>query len=125
MSDGAQKTFSNLEDLQYVGSTHWSAMLDDIRELKTVLENHLSNDITSKLAAIDPASYKHETLFGSPRHYSLADIIDQWLPEKSQLDRYIGAHFSGEHVIIPFIHLLLGRLSRRRTWGKPRTPSLP
>lgn len=90
----------------YVGSTHWSAVLDDIHELKVVLGG--SADIQQgeedePVAAEVPASGS-ELIFGSSSDYSLQRIISQCLPPKVETDRFLSIYFQGETYIVPFVH---------------------
>jgi hypothetical protein len=92
----------------YVGSTHWSAILDDIDELKAVLGASGSGSGTmveeNESAISETPTSRTEIIFGSSDHYSLQKIISQYLPSKQDMDRLLSIYFQGEIFILPFIH---------------------
>lgn len=115
------------EDLaasRYVGSTHWSAILDDIHELKAVLAGGVSALHEAQLNAIPipPTSSlllggQHEVIFGSLDSYNLEQIISQYLPPKLEVDRLLAIYFHGETFIVPFIHTYCFQRQYRDFWA--------
>ncbi|KAL5325284.1 hypothetical protein ACEPPN_006409 [Leptodophora sp. 'Broadleaf-Isolate-01'] len=88
----------------YAGSTHWSAILEDIHELKAALAESpttLDDDFTPP-----PESrlLNEELIFGDSTCYSLDQIISQYLPPKIEVDRCLSKYFQGETYIVPFVH---------------------
>ncbi|TVY29152.1 Fusarisetin A cluster transcription factor [Lachnellula hyalina] len=103
----------------YVGSTHWSAILDDIQELRLVLGG--STDIPESegdLAAVRP-SVNSEVIFGSSSKYSVQQIVSQHLPPKVEVDRALSFFFRGETFIVPFIHTYYFQRQYRDFWADP------
>lgn len=109
----------------YVGSTHWSAILDDIQELKVTLgglgdsaDNAEDVDISPPEAS--PVSRRGgELIFGSSQNYSLTQIISKDLPSKLEVDRMLASYFQGETHIVPFIHAPHFQRQYRDFWGDP------
>lgn len=85
----------------YAGSTHWSAMLEDIQELRLVLNNDEalgnSRDETAKGEC-------QEVIYGLPSCYSLQELVTTFLPSRPNVDRLLAIYFSGETFILPILH---------------------
>lgn len=89
---------------RYVGSTHWSAILDDIHELKAVLGVPLAEENNDDPVALDAPVITDDIIFGDSTNYSLTNILTQYLPPRIEVDRAISLYFRGETFIVPFIH---------------------
>ena len=102
----------------YVGSTHWSAILDDIQELKAVLGSASSGleTIEKPITSRGPPDSHREVLFGSA-DYSLEEILAQHLPPKIEVDRLLSIYFQGESFIIPFVHTYHFQRQYREFWA--------
>ena len=100
----------------YVGSTHWSTILDNIQELKNVIATEDSEQPTE---ASDP-----DTLFGASRPPSLAKVL-QTLPPKVQVDRLLSIYFNAKYAIIPILHVYQFQRQYEAFWVNPLdTPPL-
>lgn len=116
---------SNLQDVvppdshEYVGSTHWSSILDDIKELKAVLGRSLEHQEAHEHAVPETRSLGSEVIFGSPDDYSLRQIITQYLPPKIETDRLLSSYFQGQIFIAPFIHTVQFQRQYREFWLDP------
>ena len=110
-----------LDRSTYVGSTHWSAILDDIQELKVALSSASLGLETIERPIISTASVifgsQRELIFGSPDDYSLEQIISEYLPPKLEVDRLLSIYFQGETFIIPFIHTYQFQRQYRDFWA--------
>jgi hypothetical protein len=84
-----------------VDSTNWSAILDDIDELKDVLGESL--DISAN-ESFDSQTGDNDEIFGAARFYSLKTILNQYLPGKNEIDRLLAIYFQRESWIVPFVH---------------------
>ncbi|KAK4942056.1 hypothetical protein LTR10_018092 [Elasticomyces elasticus] len=89
---------------RYVGSTHWSAILDDIHELKAVLGAPLAEQDNDDPVVLDAPVITDDIIFGDSTNYSLTNILTQYLPPRIEVDRAISLYFRGETFIVPFIH---------------------
>lgn len=130
-SDPADASIANEGHLQYgssesryVGSTHWSAILQNIQELKTALGTQ--NASTTELdEAEDAESQDAESLFGPVGHLSLAQILAQSLPPRLQVDRRMATYFNSRYMVIPFIHTAQFQRQYEQFWKTPlETPPL-
>lgn len=100
---------------RYVGSTHWSTILDNIQELKNVI----ATDTAEPTEASDP-----DTLFGASRPPSLAKVL-QTLPPKVQVDRLLATYFNSKYAIIPVLHVYQFQRQYEAFWSAPlETPPL-
>lgn len=103
-ADGAHYGIEELPNNSlYNGPTHWSAMLEDIEELRTVIREH--DDIRD--ADVDPGNDDgNETslLFGAAKHLSFEQVLSQFLPTRHETDRLIAAYFRAKAVAAPFLH---------------------
>jgi Fungal specific transcription factor domain len=111
-SRGEQITSGN-----YVGSTHWSAILDDIQELRTVLGGSTDVPETERYLVSGRPACNRELIFGSSSNYSIQQIISQHLPPKVEVDRALSLFFRGETFIVPFIHTYHFQRQYREFWG--------
>lgn len=101
----------------YTGSTHWSAILDDIYELKTALgTHHQIEEEQREIPAMPNPDSQNQIIFGSPQEYSLQQIMAQYLPSKLQMDKILAIYFQGETYIAPFIHAYQFRRQYREFW---------
>ena len=99
---------------RYVGSTHWSAVLDDIHELRTVLGN--SADVEHPLPRETPG-FDGELIFGASNAYSVQQIIAQSLPPKAAVDRLVATYFRGQAYVAPFIHTFQFQRQYHEFWA--------
>jgi hypothetical protein len=84
----------------YAGSTHWSTMLDDIQDLRQLLDNGSADPEHDELASSQPK----EVIYGIPEMYSLDQIISDYLPSRAEVERLTAVYFSGETFILPILH---------------------
>ncbi|KAJ6123243.1 hypothetical protein N7512_005708 [Penicillium capsulatum] len=116
----AQRPVDSASESRYVGSTHWSAILDDILELKVAL-GHRTGFLAHEPTALSDAETisQEDIIFGSANDYSLQQIIAEDLPPKTEVDRLLAVYFQGETFIIPFIHTLQFQRHYRIFWADP------
>lgn len=101
---------------RYVGSTHWSTILDNIQELKNMIATDDSNEPSE---VSDP-----DTLFGASRPPSLAKVL-QTLPPKVQVDRLLATYFNAKYASIPILHVYQFQRQYEAFWAAPlETPPL-
>ncbi|KAF3024916.1 hypothetical protein E8E14_012944 [Neopestalotiopsis sp. 37M] len=93
----------NGEVLTYNGATHWSAMLDDINELRLVLPIDDAAALDDHLDAL-PEDKGVELLFGGGMSLPVDVVIATYLPPRQEVDRMVSIYFRAEAVAAPFIH---------------------
>ena len=101
-------------DRIYVGSTHWSAILDDICDLKAVLGG--STDIQNSEGSLEAIAASRELIFGSSNDHSVQQILSQYLPPRVEADRLLSIYFRGETYIVPFVHTYHFQKQYRDFW---------
>lgn len=105
----------------YSGSTHWSAMLEDIEELRFAMgADDMAGDVeeTSPLGAID-------VLFGGGVTLSYQQILSQFLPPRQEIDRHVAAYYRAKAIAAPFIHASQFQRQYSAFWQDPsRAPPL-
>ena len=105
----------------YSGSTHWSAMLEDIEELRFAIGTDdvpLELDYTEGFSAVD-------VLFGSGNTLSLSQVLAQFMPSRQEADRLTAAYFRAKAVSAPFIHSSQFRRQYQAFWQETsRAPPL-
>lgn len=99
----------------YVGFTHWSAILDELDGLKADLVHPDNVQDEEDNYASRPSMFK-ESIFGSPEIFSLQQITEDFLPQKVDADRLLSLHFQGENFILPFIHTLYFQRQYQQFW---------
>lgn len=119
ISTHSEQTTSNESD--YVGFTHWSAILDEIDGLKAELSDHLvaQDDIASPSSSVTAVCT--ESIFGSPATYSLRQTISEFLPDKVETDRLLSIYFQGENFILAFIHTIHFQAQYWQFWANPNS----
>jgi Fungal Zn(2)-Cys(6) binuclear cluster domain/Fungal specific transcription factor domain len=109
-------------DSLYNGATHWSAMLEDIEELRTAIREH--DDIDG--ADIDLSSDEGDEtglVFGATKPLSFQQVLSQFLPLRHEADRLVAAYFRAKAVAAPFIHTAHFSRLYRLFWDNPSTAS--
>lgn len=95
---------------RYAGSTHWSAILQNIQELKSALispgsAGEPSTNLDPSLDdTLEADASERETFFGSSSSLSLSQILASSLPPREQVDRRLSTYFNARYMVIPFIH---------------------
>jgi hypothetical protein len=86
----------------YVGPTHWSAILENIQELKTVI---VSEDVSEDGQPDQSHPFDPDTLilFSAPKPASMEKILEV-LPPRPHLDRYLSTYFKASYLVLPILH---------------------
>jgi Fungal specific transcription factor domain len=84
-----------------VGKSQWSAVLDEISELRSAAELRAdpTNAITGRNNRLD-----EDTLIGASRPSSLEEVLRKHLPPKIQVDRLLSRYFNATYVVVPILH---------------------
>ena len=109
-------------DSLYNGATHWSAMLEDMEELRTAIREH--DDIDG--AGIDLDSDEGDgtsLLFGATKPLPFQQVLSQFLPLRPEADRLVAAYFRAKAVAAPFIHAAHFSRLYRLFWDNPSSAS--
>jgi hypothetical protein len=116
-----QRELASLPDSAsvYNGSTHWSAMLDDIEELRFAImsQESIEGDVSSDRS--DDDSDGTNVLFGATSPFPYHEILSAFLPPRREVDRLVAAYFRAKAVAAPFIHA--GQFNRlyQSFWDNP------
>ena len=107
------------EDLAYSGSTHWSAMLEDIEELRfAIAPDDASN---GQDGALENDSFGGiDIIFGSTTSLSFEQVLAQYLPPRQEVDRLTAAYFRAKAVAAPFIHAAQFQRLYQVFWQEPQ-----
>ncbi|KAL2062308.1 hypothetical protein VTL71DRAFT_6574 [Oculimacula yallundae] len=100
----------------YVGSTHWSAILEDIHDLKSILTGTQDTLNDNTIIQSECSPRWDETIFGVSSNYTLDQIVSQYLPPRIEVDRCLSTYFQGETYIVPFIHTYQFQRQYREFW---------
>jgi len=108
----------NSSESRYVGSTHWSAILDNIQEIKVALGtvNTSSTDLED---SEDPETTPVISLFESSGNLSLAQILAQALPTRVQVDRRLSTYFKSNYAVMQFLHTSQFQHQYEKFWRNP------
>lgn len=114
-SDGSLDT-KTITGAPYNGSTHWSAILQHISELR----NDLGTDNAGDEPVPEAVDYsKPDALFGGHRPQSLEQILNNHLPPRIQIDRRITQYFNARYMIVPFLHSVQFGRQYEKFWADP------
>lgn len=106
----------------YNGPTHWTAMLEDIGELREVLENDSdTDDFALDLPSNMGCDFR--VLFGGGQCLSFDQVLSQALPPRLEADRLVSAYFRAKAVAAPFIHSSQFRRLYNSFWNNPSAAS--
>ena len=101
----------------YAGSTHWTAILDDLHDLSALLR--ASPERQNAESQRPTLQTGNEPLFGASSGFSLPGIISEFLPAKADIDRLLSLHFQGPIFIIPILHMRQFQRQYRAFWVEP------
>lgn len=118
LAEDPREADQNLEEGRYVGSTHWSAILDDIHELKAAVARRQDAPEPETMPQ-SPGPSKESIIFGSPSDYPLEQAMGHHLPSKVEADRLVAIYFRGENFIIPFIRTVQFQRQYRDFYADP------
>ena len=113
---GAKTPLSN--SLVYNGSSHWSAMLEDIQGLKSVISNDTSDTTDDDISEAEENA-EISLLFGAAVPLPLERILSQYLPSRQESDRLTAAYFRSKGASVPFIHTVQFRRLYESFWADP------
>jgi hypothetical protein len=121
---GAQHVRDELpHDSLYNGATHWSAMLEDIEELRTAIREPEDID-GGEIDFRDDERDEISLLFGGKNPISFQQILSRFLPQRHEVDRLVAAYFRAKAVAAPFIHAAHFSRLYRTFWDNSSTASL-
>lgn len=112
-------TNEQLNESLHNGATHWSAMLEDIDELRTAIRQ----DDETEGAEVDIGDDGTGLLFGASKPLSYQQIISRFLPPRHETDRLVASYFRAKAVAAPFLHTLHFRGQYGLFWDSPSTAS--
>ena len=105
--------------IDYLGSTHWTAVLNDLLDLKELLRlTPEFQDLQSELPTTGP-TVGNEPIFGAFSSFSLDEIISEYLPAKVDVDRLLAHYFQGPVFIIPILHKYQFQRQYGEFWANP------
>ena len=101
-------------ELNGVGRSQWSVILDEIGELRSTgdLGDYSTNMRSEK-------KLDHDTLIGASRPASLEEVLQRYLPPKLQVDRLLSTYFKATYVVMPIIHLSQFQRQYEAFWWNP------
>ena len=109
-------------EAKYTGSTHWSAILDNINDLKSVIATEnldLDNEEEADREAADP-----DVLFGQVSSgQTLQRILQTYLPSRPQIDRRLAVYFNARYLVVPVLHSRVFQRQYEEFWRDPTTAS--
>lgn len=117
-TNGADAEVSMSVGFSYNGSSHWSAMLEDIQGLKSAFTS-------DGLAAPEDDIFETEEncevnlLLGAATPMSLQQILSQYLPARQESDRLIAAYFRSKGACAPIVHAVQFRRLYEHFWTDP------
>ncbi|KAF7554587.1 hypothetical protein G7Z17_g2770 [Cylindrodendrum hubeiense] len=110
------------DDMIYNGSTHWSAMLQDIQALRSAIIPDDPGD-----AEVEPPELTADTgiglLFGAAPAglLTFSEVLSHYLPSRQETDRLTAAYFRHKAIAAPFIHAAQFRRLYQAFWTSPAT----
>ena len=97
------------------GSTHWSAMLEDIEGLRSVIIPSEAGPPDDEICERG-ADVGSSLILGSESPLPFQDVLSQYLPSRQEADRLTAAYFRSRGVVAPFIHASYFRRHYQEFW---------
>ncbi|QBZ56921.1 hypothetical protein PoMZ_01839 [Pyricularia oryzae] len=118
----------------FIGATHWSAFLQQIRDLQGYLEHEMAEDAappparTSRTPSPRPSSSggRLETDFLLERRgarVSIDEIVDT-LPPRTECDKLLAAYFCNDFLRAPMLHSVQFQRMYVAFWERPEAASV-
>ncbi|CAG7558802.1 unnamed protein product [Fusarium equiseti] len=121
---------SSRSDLSYQGgsgTTHWSAMLDEIKALRSTLEpfeemDRDDGDTTAPNAGVEMGM---GVMFGASlsQAVSIGQILNTHLPSRRTADRLVSSYFRVRSYVTPYIHSVQFQRQYDAFWSDPSAAS--
>ncbi|KAK5175228.1 uncharacterized protein LTR77_000365 [Saxophila tyrrhenica] len=105
-------------DLSYLGSTHWSAMLDGIEQLREAI--HANED--AHIESHDLIN-GYDIMFGAVPTLTYQQVLAQYLPPRAEVDRHIAVYFRSKAMRAPFLHASQFSRLYNEFWEAPHAAS--
>ena len=105
------------------GATHWSAMLEDIEELRTAFREENGNIDGDGINYSSNDDNAASVLFGALIPSSFQQVLSQYLPPRHKVDQLVGTYFKMKSVAAPFIHTRQFRRLYQIFWDNPSAAS--
>ncbi|KAF5689250.1 transcriptional regulatory [Fusarium circinatum] len=109
------------------GTTHWSAMLDDIQALRSTLDPFEGNDIDEGDTSASQADVGMgmDVMFGAglSQAISIGQVLNTHLPSRRNTDRLVSAYFRVRLYITPYIHSVQFQRQYEAFWRDPGAAS--
>lgn len=102
-------------ETNYVGSAHWAAVLDEVVELKDILDTHNSLDENS---GGQMKNQEPDLLFSANQAITQAEILAS-IPSKDVVDRLISRYFSSMDMAPVFLHVPTFQQEYGHFWVNP------
>lgn len=107
------------KDSIHKGATHWTAMLEGIEELRSVIGGQDDTSDTNPDFIEYGGDDGISILFEVRNNLSFHDILESFLPSRPDADRLVAAYFRARAVAAPFVHATHFRRLYARFWENP------
>ncbi|KIN05755.1 hypothetical protein OIDMADRAFT_175917 [Oidiodendron maius Zn] len=110
---------NNGSESNYLGATHWQAILQNIRDIQVVLhaEPEESEDVSTPHGPISP-----DIFVDTADPLTLADIY-KFLPPRHVADKLLSTYFNSRHTQMPIIHTVKFAREYQSFWANPASAS--
>ncbi|KAM4065415.1 fungal specific transcription factor [Hirsutella rhossiliensis] len=99
----------------YHGVTSWTALVDSIRDIQTLLSTVGEEPDTSEPK---PAGEEPDLVFGDVNPVTVADAVAS-LPARQEADRLVSLYFNAKFIAVPFLHAHHFRRCYESFWADP------
>ncbi|WKT54467.1 Zn(2)-C6 fungal-type DNA-binding domain [Fusarium oxysporum f. sp. vasinfectum] len=119
---------SSRSDQAGSGTTHWSAMLNDIQALRSTLdpfEDHDTDDGEDTSAPQAEVGMGMDVMFGTglPQAVSIEQVLNTYPPSRRSTDRLMSTYFRVRLYITPYIHSVQFQRQYEAFWSDPSAAS--
>ncbi|KAF5002310.1 hypothetical protein FDECE_10666 [Fusarium decemcellulare] len=119
IEDVGLKEIGDGSDVAYHGETSWEAVLQNIRDIQSVLNTEEEPEQLDEAENIPPP----DIVLGSVTPITLDEICSS-LPSRQDADAVINTYFGEKFLAVPFIHQRHFRRRYEHFWSKPHESNL-
>ncbi|KAH6677492.1 fungal-specific transcription factor domain-containing protein [Halenospora varia] len=97
---GPGRLHTNGEEIKYSGATHWSTVLENIRDIRGVLDNETTDLEEDPLSTLPEG---RDIFIDTTQKLTISDVCNS-LPPRAVVDKLLSVYFSGKHNQNPILH---------------------
>lgn len=108
-------------EVDYHGTTSWTALVDSIRDIRNVLDADADAEAEGRQTE-QPSAHEPDIVLGEITPITIKEVLNS-LPSRSDADKLVMTYFNAKFLSVPFIHVHHFRRRYEAFWNNPTTTS--